>query len=190
MILKLFKITQSKVDSFTRRVLTMYNGNVNTVTGVQYGPYGEDSNPVKNSVGIYAPTELDGKEVCLGIMNKNAKSELGERRIFATDENGNFMFNMWLRADGTVLIGSSEVPAEYTNFAVKFNELKNGFDALKADFNALVTAYNAHTHPIINAIPAATPPGVVTSSVTTSTGTPSAATIDPSKNEKIKLKNE
>lgn len=140
MILKLLKITQSNNDSMMRRILTMFNGKTNTVTAVQYGPYGEDSNPVKDSVGIYTSTELDGKEVCLGIMNKNAKAELGERRLYATDANGAFKFNIWMRADGKVLIGDSEVPAEYTNFAVKYNELKIEYDKTKAYITALKTA--------------------------------------------------
>ena len=144
--MKILKITQAKVDALTRRVLTMFNGNVNTVTAVQYGPYGEDGNPVKDSVAVFANTELIGKDVCLGVMNKNAKAEPGERRGYATDANGNFKFNWWLRADGTILIGSSEVPAEYTNFAVKYNELKTDLDALKATVNANAAVFNSHTH--------------------------------------------
>jgi hypothetical protein len=147
MKLKLLKITQSNVDSLTRRILTMFNGKTNTVTSVQYGAYGEDTNPVKNSIGIYSDTELDGKEVCLGIMNKNAKAELGERRLYCTDANGNFKFNIWLRADGTVLIGDSEAPASYVNYFVKYNELNAASQAqntaINLEFTKIAAAINA-----------------------------------------------
>jgi hypothetical protein len=144
--MKLLKITQTAKDKLSRLILTMFNGNVNTVTAVQYGPYGEDSNPVKDTVGIYAQTEQVGKTVCLGVMNKNSKAEPGERRLYCTDENGVFKFNVWLKSDGTLLQGNSETPAEYTNFAVKYNELKADLDALKATVNANAAVFNTHTH--------------------------------------------
>ncbi len=133
--MKLLKITQSKVDDLKRRVLTMWNGNKNTVTAVQYGGYGVDSNPVKNSIGAYETSEMDGKEACLGIMNTNAKAELGEHRLFCTDAQGVFKFNVWLRADGTALIGDSEVPAAYINWFVKYTELDTALQAMVVKVN-------------------------------------------------------
>lgn len=182
MKLKLLKITQSTVDSLGRRVLTMFNGNVNTVTTVQYGPYGEDSSPIKDSIGIYAPTQMDGKEVCVGIMNKNAKAEPGERRLYCTDENGNFKFNIWLKADGTALQGDSDVPANYTNFAVKYNESKSELDALKKTVNDLITAFNQHSHldPVSGALP---PPTAVLNVIPV---LPNASVFANIKNDKIK----
>jgi len=181
MMLKLLKITQSTVDALTRRVVTLWNGNSTTVTAVQYGPYGEDSNPVKNSMGIYSPTELDGKEVCLGIMNKNAKAELGERRLYCTDANGDFKFNIWLRADGTVLIGDSEIPANYTNFAVKYNELKIEYDKTKAYITALKTATQAIATALDPFIP-----GTSAAFIAAMTGQV-LGDIASSKNEKVKF---
>lgn len=186
-MLKLLKITQSTIDDLTRRVLTMWNGSKNqsnTVTAVQYGPYGEDSNPVKDSVGIYSHTELDGKEVCLGIMNKNAKAALGERRMYCTDENGNFMFNVWMRADGTVLIGSSEAPSDYTNFAVKYNELKLEYDKTKTYLTTLKTATQAVATAVDGVVPG-TSAAFIAAMVGQVVGD-----ISSSKNAKVKFKNE
>lgn len=175
MSLKLLKITQSNVDALKRRILTLWNGsklNSSAVTAVQYGAYGEDSNPVKNSIGAYIPSEMDGKEICIGIMNQNAKAQLGERRLYCTDANGNFKFNIWMRADGTVLIGDSEVPADYVNFAVKYNELNT---ALQNQ----ITAINAE-HVKIAAAIAAIIPGLYTPTTIT-------LNITSAKNTKVKM---
>lgn len=173
----------------------MWNGNANTVTAVQYGAFGEDANPIKNSVGIYAKTEVNGKEVCLGVMNTNAKAAQGERRLYCTDENGNFKFNIWLSGDGIAYIGDSDNKSDYNNFAVLFNELKTEFNELKSKYNSLVTAVNAnaallgtHTHGYILPLIPATPSAGTSlpSGVPGQTGNPSTANIDNVKNTKIK----
>lgn len=184
-MLKLLRVTQTKFNKLFQLVVTSVSSR-NTLTAEEYGPYGNDSRPSKDTTAIYATTIRDGDECIIGYLNNNRKSEIGEHRLFCTDEAGNFKFNVWLRADGTLLMGDSDIPAEYVNYAVMFNELKIEFDKFQQAFNQHVTVYNSHIHPILNALPAATPPGVVTSSPTLSTSTPSTAVIDNAKNIKIK----
>lgn len=126
--------------------MKLWNGNYFTATAIQYGPFGSDSNPPTGSTAIYARTEMDGKEVCIGVMSKEFLAESGEHRIFSTDKDVAFKFNIWLRADGTALLGDSNVPADYTNFAVKYNELKADMDEIKATMNSNAAVFNAHTH--------------------------------------------
>ena len=146
-------------------------------------PWGYDGNPINGVNGVYCNTTTVGSPVIVGYINNKQKAETGESRIFATNSSGTFKYNVWLRSDGTVLIGDSDTPASYTNFLTKFNELKTGFDLLRTEVNALVTSYNGHTHlylppPIpLAAIPTATP---------IPTGVPATATIDSSKATKIK----
>lgn len=166
--MKLLKISQTAKDEFNRLVATLWNGKSSTVTAVQYSSFGDDSNPIKDSVGVYAETEMIGKEVLIGIMNKNSKTEIGEKRGFATDENGNVVFNWWLRADGTMLIGDSETPSEYTNYAVKYNEAKQEIDKLKASLNSLIQKWNAFCSVYVPGSPSTTglPPTLASSTVT------------------------
>ena len=62
--------------------------------------------------------------------NKDKDRETGESRIFATDNSGAFKYNVWLRNDGTVLIGDSDNPSAYTNNLIKWTE-----------FNSVIQAY-------------------------------------------------
>ena len=71
-----------------------------------------------------------------------------------------------------------------TDYAVQFTAMKTAFDNLKNELNALVTAYNAHTH-ITTATAGIGPPGVV--APTTSTGTPPAASMDSAKVDEVRL---
>jgi hypothetical protein len=116
-----------------------------------------------------------GVPIVIGYFNTQQKAATGESRIFATDSTGAFKYNVWLKSDGTVLIGESDNPASYNNFLVKFNELKTGFDTLRTEVNSMVTVFNAHVHPSSVAI-----------SPTVTSQTPATATINSSKATKIK----
>jgi hypothetical protein len=99
-----------------------------TYTAEDYGPYGTDSRPPKNATVIYITTERNGDEAIIGVLNKGRKAEIGEHRIFSTNADRLFKFNIWLTADGKVRIGNSDAPADYTNFATRYNELKTAYD--------------------------------------------------------------
>lgn len=179
--LKLMKITETSIDALRRRLVKLWNGNVDTVTAIQYGPFGSDSNPPAGSIAIYGRTEMDGKEVCIGVMSKEFLAAPGEHRIFSTDNNSAFKFNIWLRADGIAFIGDSNDPSDYTNFAVKHNELKQDLDALKATVNANAAIFNSHTHLY------APGPGVPVPTAPTTTQSQSNSTdFSNIKNSKIK----
>jgi hypothetical protein len=103
----------------------------------------------------------------IGVLNKDRKAEVGELRIYCTDENGAFKFNIWLRADGTFLIGDSDTPEDYTNFAVKYNEAKQELDKVKTTLNELIQKWNAFCASYVPGSPSTTgsPPTLSTSTV-------------------------
>ena len=77
-------------------------------------------------------------------------------------------------ADGTLEINGN------SDFAVAFNDLKAGFDQLKADYNTfLTTIYNLHTHVSVTSLGTPTVP--------VPTGSNSSASIDASKVDEVKL---
>lgn len=67
--------------------------------------------------------------------------EPGEKQIYSTNAAGTAKAaTVLLKADGTIEI------LDNTDFAVRYSALETAFNQLKSDFNALISAYNAHTH--------------------------------------------
>ena len=111
-----------------------------------------------------------------GFDNKNQISDVGEKRIFSTDSDGNVVFALHLKNDGTAEFGGNN------DFLVRFNELESGFNALKSDLNDLVSAFNSHMH----ATAATGPPVPPTPIPSQIPATPSTASISGAKIEEIK----
>lgn len=76
--------------------------------------------------------------------------------------------------DGDIIFNSG------SDNAVRFSELKTGFDQLKQDFNNLVTVFNTHLHSGVT-------PGGGVSAITTITGSSSSASINDAKIDNIKV---
>lgn len=177
-MISVFKLISTSLDTAKQLIakVTIF-GKGDTKQPKELGSYGIDSRPIEDTRGVFASTTTFGKYYVLGYININRKAEVGEMRTFATDENGTFKYNIWQRADGTVLIGNSDVPADYTNFAVKYNELKSDIDALKATVNANATVFNTHTH-------------ILTLSAGTGTAAPSATQEQSNNTDFSNIKND
>ena len=171
------KVAGSNIMNKLRKIKAIVFGKDDVREPNEVAPYGYDASPVNDIYAVYSNTNTIGVPIIIGYFNKQQKAQTGESRIFATDSTGVFKYNVWLRADGTVLIGDSDEPSDYTNFLVKFNELKTGFDTLRTEVNSMVTVFNAHVHP-------ASVPVLITATPQTS----ATATIDSSKATKIKTK--
>jgi hypothetical protein len=170
------KVISTELDNLQRRVVKVLRfGKSDVQTSDQVAPHGIDSNPIKDMIAVYAKTEQKGETVILGYLNRNVMAGIGETRIFSTNSSGTLQTFIWLKADGTIELGGAN------DFAVRFNELKSGFDQLKSDHNDLVTAFNAHMHATAGTGPPSPPtPG---SGIP---ATPSTANIDSAKIEEIK----
>ena len=108
----------------------------------------------------------------------NIEIQKGETLVYSYDSSGILKAKLLFNASGELVLNDG------TDYAIKYNELKTAFDQLKSDFNNLITAYNAHIHPVPGVLA-----GTVTvpSSVTVSTGTPSTADMSSSKVAKVRL---
>ncbi len=172
--MNLVTIISTEIDGLAQRVSKFLRFGLNDVqTAIQTAPYGMDSNPIKDMIAIYGATSEKGKPVIIGYINKNQLADVGEARIFSTDENGVLQTFIWLQNDGIM-----EIAGNVDNM-VRFSDLETAFDELKTDFNALVAKYNVHVHPGVVA-------GMASTLVTTSTSTPSAADISGAKIDQIK----
>ena len=172
-MLSVVKILSTSITSGKRIIKFLRMGKSDVQTSNEAMPFGFDSNPTKDLIAIYGQSATKGDTVIIGYINKNQLADIGELRLYSTDDNGNQKFYVWLHNDGTCEIGGD------TNYAVKFNELKTEFNKLKDNFNNFLLAYNTHTHVGVTVGSGAT--GMTTPSTETNT-----SNIDNAKNDKIK----
>ena len=116
--------------------------------------------------------------------------QVGAKQVYSTDEDGaarvatitlgnggtitltNGAASIIMQADGNIEINGN------TDTAVAFTDMKAAFDTLTADLNALITAYNSHTHPTAPVGPVSTP---------SAPGTPSSADMSGAEVPTVKV---
>jgi len=173
-MLNITKILSTDFDDIKRRIVkVLRKGNSDVQTSMEATPFGIDSNPLKDMIAIYGPTEEKGKTVIIGYVQKDKLAEIGETRLFSTDADGAEQFFIWLKNDGTAEIGGTDY------HMVRYEKMEEAFNELKSDFNQLVSIFNSHTHVGVIA-------GFAVSGVSTTTGTSSTADITPAKIDEIK----
>jgi hypothetical protein len=139
--MNLVNVISTKIGNGGRMLIKVLRmGKTDVQEKYQVYPFGFDSNPLKDLVALYAPTGEKGKEVIIGYVNKDLITDVGESRIFSTDESGELKMFLHLKNDGTAEFGGN------IDNMVRFSQLEAAFDTLKYDHNALVNAFNTHTH--------------------------------------------
>lgn len=83
-------------------------------------PHGVDSKPVKEKIAVHSTTANIEETVILGYILHSEKTKEGETRIYATDEGGVEVFDIFLKRDGTCEFGGN------TDFFVRYNQLNSG----------------------------------------------------------------
>jgi hypothetical protein len=130
------KVFSTEVDNLKRRVVKFLRyGSSDFQTSLEAGPFGFDSNPIKDMVAIYAESGTKGKTLIVGYLNKNQVANVGEVRLYSTDENGQQKMYAWLKNDGTMELGGD------SDHLVRFSKLEEGFNKLRDDFNTFAQAY-------------------------------------------------
>ena len=130
---KIVKIISSKIDDKTRRLIKSLGWGNDDVQETQTATaFGDDSHPVAKMVAIYAETTDIGNPVIIGYINKNQIADVGEKRIFSTDAEGNPVFAIHLKNDGTAEIGgNTDNLVRYEQTAASINEIKDDINNLK-----------------------------------------------------------
>lgn len=139
-MIALARTAGTAIASGIRRVKTLVFGKSYTRNPTEIAPYGYDAAPIDGINSLYCDTTVNGVTVTVGYVNTQQKATTGESRIFATDSAGAFKFNVWLKSDGTVLIGDSDVPSAYTNNLIKWTEFNSVLQAYLTAQNAAITA--------------------------------------------------
>lgn len=168
------KTISTDFDRLRNRIVKALRfGKTDTRTAKEVGPYGTDSNPIKGMSAVYSQTSNKRDRVIIGYLNKNQLAESGEHRTYSTDDQGELKFYIWQKKDGTCEIGGN------SDFMVRFNALKSGFDQLVDDHNDLVSKFNSHVHSGVTT-------GGGSSGITATPDNASTASIDEAKIEEIK----
>jgi hypothetical protein len=170
-------VISTTFDSLNRlKVKFLRMGKSDVQECLESSAYGTDSNPVKDMVAIYTPTGENGKNVIIGYINKNRLAEIGEHRIFSTNDQGVLSTYIWLKNDETMEIGGD------ADFMVRYSVLESAFNDLKGTVNDLVSAFNSHMH----ATAATGPPSIPTPIPSSIPAIPSTADISGAKIDEIK----
>ena len=168
------------LETASNFVKVLRYGNKDVSTPLVSLPYGIDSKPIENKRGVVSDTRKKGKNVILGYLLDSDKTESGEIRLYATDDDGVEKFYVHLKKDGTCEIGGD------VDNAVRYSKLETAFNELKENFNKLVTTYNSHVHPVPTATALAVPPATGITTITVLQGVQSVADITPAKIKEIK----
>lgn len=102
------KVISTTIDNLNMRLVKVFRLGLSDVQEpTESGPFGIDSNPVKDMIAVYAKTGEKGDTVIIGYLNKKQIAEIGETRIYSTDTNGNVQIAIHLKNDGTAEVGGT-----------------------------------------------------------------------------------
>jgi hypothetical protein len=96
-------------------------------------PFGVDSNPLKGMVAIYSRASCDGEAAIIGYIHKHNIADIGEIRLFATDDDDNEKFYVWLKKNGTLELGGD------SENLTRFSPLNQALTQVTTDINAEFT---------------------------------------------------
>jgi len=175
-------VTGTEVENGYRAIQVNALGGNDARTPQEMLPPGLDCVPVKDAKAYYMTTaSFTSADIVLGYVNKSPKAQPGESRLYSTDTDGGFKYNVWLRAAGEVLIGDSDDPSDYDKHLTQYEALRSAFDDLKGKLNDLINKYNTHTHTGVQT-------GSGTSAVTAATETPATSDMSSAKIDHTKTK--
>lgn len=104
--------------------VTVDPGGGANISGVNYSPAGDDSQPLPEDFAVAVPIDGTGVNTIVGYLdiNNDQKSGAGEKRIYARDANGNSVVELWLKNDGSVVLSNDNGSVELkTNGKVEAN---------------------------------------------------------------------
>jgi len=162
-MIKLVKTISTEFGNANRRIVKILGfGKKDIQTPYESMPFGFDSNPTEGMVALQANTGELGKTAIIGYINVNQLAEVGELRLYSTDENGVEKAYIWLKNDENIEIGGN------TDFMVRYSALETAFNELQQKYNTFAAAYVPGGPTSVGLPPTAQ----------TSTGNISAAKID------------
>lgn len=136
--MQIVKTISTELDKLKRRVIKVLRyGKSDIQTSIEVGPYGVDSNPIKDMIAIYSESGEKGKTIIVGYINKNQLAEPGETRFYSTDDNGGLKNYIWLKKNGDIEIGGNA--SHMVRFEQLDTEMQNLANFLTQQFTLIST---------------------------------------------------
>lgn len=174
--MNIVKVISAKFDDTKRMLIKFLNfGKYDILEKHNSTPYGFESNPIKDMKAVYVKSEHNSEGVIIGYINVDLITDVGESRMFSTDDKGELKMFLHLKNDGTAEFGGDQ------KNLTRFQELKDGFDELKQDFNNHVDNWNAFATAYVPGSP--TTPGTPPTALNSKSST---ASIDDAKIDELK----
>lgn len=135
------KTLSTSIDNLKRRIVKALRfGKSDVQTSLEVGPYGIDSNPIKDMVAIYAESAIKGDTVIIGYITKNKIAGIGELRTYSTDVNGVEKFYTWLKNDGSLELGGNI--HNLVRYSTLNASLQNEVNLINVELGKIATAIN------------------------------------------------
>ena len=135
-MIRIGKANESFIEKGKRLCKIFVRSRRDVHTDKYTAPHGDDSCPVSGADVIHGQT-VTNEKVILGVVNLHQKALPGEKRIFATDQSGNLVFDLYLRNDGTCEFGGTG------DFLVRYTPLDSGLQNFKTAINVELTKIQA-----------------------------------------------
>lgn len=124
-MINLSNIKGVTLTSLKQRVFTITGlgtkGDVRTPN--ECAPAGVDCPPLVGDVAVHANTVSIGGSVTLGVINTNQLANPGERRVYATDADGNEASRIWQHNNGDIELGGTGPAGSNVNHATQWEAL-------------------------------------------------------------------
>ena len=92
--------------------------------------YGFEGNPIKGMTAIHVETSIKGETAIIGFFNKELLTDVGESRMFSTDEDGTLKMWIHCKNDGTAEFGgTTHNLMRYTPLNTELQSFKNSIQA-------------------------------------------------------------
>lgn len=131
-------ITVTRVKQATSEFIKVLRyGKKDVQTSEPVLPFGIDSKPIKELLGVHAKTSDLAATLMLGYVYHSEVTSEGETRIYCTNSSGIEQFYIYLKNDGIV-----EFNGNVDNL-VRFAALKTGLDNMVTGINAELTKIQA-----------------------------------------------
>jgi hypothetical protein len=135
-------IISTAKDSLNRIIPKFLRLGLNDVqTSKQLAPFGVDSNPIKDMAALYAKAGEKGETFIVGYVNVQSLANVGEVRLFSTNNNGVVQVDIKVRNNGNIeLGGNANNLVKYTPLNTGLNNQLNGINTELVKIQAAIAA--------------------------------------------------
>jgi hypothetical protein len=172
--MKLTKVISAKIQGAISYVKYLGLGKSDVQETPQISPYGIDSAPIKDMVGLYVETGVKGENVLIGYIFKNAVALPGEIKLYSQNDAGVEQAFIHLKNNGDIYFKGDD------DNLVRWGALNTAQEEIVDKLNELIGSWNSWCNAYVPGSPVFTglPATAVSLVVNPTTANISAAKIE------------